>query len=91
MDRHISLQFPEVDLNKNDSRNFATDGNLVSKGPIFDKLLTIEELSEIINFSIGALYKLVHRGKIPHYKIGNSLRFSLGEVLESASIQGRKK
>ena len=85
-----SLNFQKNRLEQKTREFNATDGNLLpKKAAIFDSMLTVEDLSEITKISVSGLYKLVHRGKIPHHKIGNSLRFSLGEVLESTYIQGK--
>lgn len=39
------------------------------------KLLTIDELVQLINIKKSAVYDLVFRKKIPYIKIGNRLRF----------------
>lgn len=41
-----------------------------------EKLLTIDEVSELLQIPKGSLYNLVHEGRIPHLKIGRGrLRF----------------
>jgi excisionase family DNA binding protein len=40
-----------------------------------EKLLTIEEVSELLQIPKGSLYNLVHEDRIPHVKIGGRLRF----------------
>ncbi len=41
-----------------------------------EKLLTINEVSELLQIPKGSLYNLVHEGRIPYIKIGGGrLRF----------------
>lgn len=45
-----------------------------------EKFMTIKELAEAIKISTRSIYNLVYKGRIPHYKIGGSLRFSEKEI-----------
>lgn len=51
-----------------------------------DRLLRIEEVAKIINYEIGSIYQMIHRGIIPHIKLsgkgGKSLRFSEKTIYE---------
>jgi excisionase family DNA binding protein len=47
-----------------------------------DSLLTIDELCGLLKLEPQTIYQLTYRGKIPHYKIANRLRFRLSEILE---------
>jgi len=47
-----------------------------------DSLLTIDELCALLKLEPQTIYQLTYRGKIPHYKIANRLRFRLSEILE---------
>jgi excisionase family DNA binding protein len=42
-----------------------------------DKLLDIDELSELINVKKSSIFDLVYRKKIPYVKVGNRLRFRI--------------
>jgi len=44
------------------------------------KVLTISEVSKLLSLSISTLYKYSEKGKIPSFKIGNSLRFLENEI-----------
>ena len=40
-----------------------------------DKLLTIDELAEVLSVKKSTIYQWVHLGLIPHIKVGRLLRF----------------
>ncbi len=40
-----------------------------------DKLLTIDELAEVLTVKKSTIYQWVHLGLIPHIKVGRLLRF----------------
>ena len=44
------------------------------------RLLKIDEAAEYLSTTKGRLYQLVHKSKIPHVKIGRSLRFDIEEL-----------
>jgi excisionase family DNA binding protein len=46
-----------------------------------DPFLTIDELCDLLKVEPATIYQLTYRGKIPHYKIANRLRFRLSEIL----------
>jgi excisionase family DNA binding protein len=46
-----------------------------------DPFLTLDELCEFLKIEPATVYQLTYRGKIPHYKIANRLRFRLSEIL----------
>jgi len=48
--------------------------------------VTAAELSAAIKLSTSAIYEAVALGKIPHYRLGRSIRFDLAEVL--AALRG---
>jgi excisionase family DNA binding protein len=60
---------------------------LKSKGHSFqqpapiDPLLTMDELCDVLKVEPATIYQLTYRGKIPHYKIANRLRFRQSEIL----------
>ena len=41
------------------------------------KYLTIKEVSELLSIPVGTLYNYVSSGKIPYFKIGGHVRFSI--------------
>lgn len=45
-------------------------------------LITINELSERIKMSVGALRKKIFLGEIPHYRLGNGriIRFDMNDI-----------
>ncbi len=47
------------------------------------KLLKPPQLMMAISITRRKLYDLVHRRRIPHYRIGRELRFDLNEVLKA--------
>jgi excisionase family DNA binding protein len=52
--------------------------------------LTVDELCEMLGLKRSRIYHLTHSGLIPHYKIGQTLRFRLDEIhawLESKRVR----
>jgi excisionase family DNA binding protein len=47
----------------------------------FTTLVNIDELAEIIKIPKQTIYWLVHKKRIPHYKMVKSLRFDVAAVL----------
>jgi len=43
-------------------------------------LVNVEELSRILSISVGSIYNLVSRRRIPFVKIGRRIRFDLGDI-----------
>lgn len=46
------------------------------------KLLSVIELSKILNIPVATIYYKVHRRELPFIKIGRHLRFDLDEVIK---------
>jgi excisionase family DNA binding protein len=46
-----------------------------------DPLLTMDELCDVLKVEPATIYQMTYRGKIPHYKIANRLRFRQSEIL----------
>ena len=44
------------------------------------QLLNIKEVAEIFNISVATIYRLIDGRKIPFYKIGGSIRFSIDDI-----------
>lgn len=51
-----------------------------SRAPIFDKLLTVEELADAIGITPKTIRNWVSRREIPHVKIGGKTRFRKGSI-----------
>ena len=45
-----------------------------------EKLLTVEQLSELISISRSTIYEWTHCGFIPHYKLPKGVRFKEAEI-----------
>jgi excisionase family DNA binding protein len=46
-----------------------------------DPLLSLDELCAFLKVQPSTVYQFTYRGRIPHFKIANRLRFRLSEVL----------
>jgi len=46
------------------------------------RLMKIEELSDFLKVPVSTIYKWTHQNYIPHYKIGNKLRFDFEEIID---------
>ncbi len=55
-----------------------------------EKLLTINQLSELIQVSRKTLYQWTHTGFIPYYKLPKGVRFKVSEVERWLKIRRRK-
>tara|TARA_B100000886_G_scaffold328079_1_gene276151 strand:+ start:5232 stop:5471 length:240 start_codon:yes stop_codon:yes gene_type:complete len=53
------------------------------------KLLSANELAEVLNIAVWTVYEHAKSGKIPHYRVGRSLRFSLEDVLNTYKPEKR--
>lgn len=47
-----------------------------------DRLLTAEDVAEILGMRVDFIYALARRGEIPHLRFGRTLRFR-GEALDT--------
>jgi len=47
-----------------------------------NKLLTPEEMSEVLGVKLSTIYQWTHIGYIPHFKLGRFVRFKERDVLE---------
>ena len=46
------------------------------------KIVTARELSEFLKLTESTIYKLASTGELPGFKIGDSWRFDMDEILE---------
>lgn len=53
------------------------------------QIMTVEEVAKFLQLSKITIYKLVKKGKIPGFRIGNSWRFRKDTVLDIISKQGQ--
>jgi len=45
-----------------------------------NKLITPDGLADILNISKASVYRLIASRKLPFYKVGGSLRFSIDDI-----------
>lgn len=51
--------------------------------PIFDnKIMRVDQVAEMLQFSKWHIYRLVNQNKIPFYKKGKTLFFMSNEIIE---------
>jgi len=58
-----------------------------------EKVLTPKQLSELLQVDLSTVYLWTHTQFIPHYKLGRSVRFVEGDVMEwlrQRKLNGRK-
>ncbi|MCH7946475.1 MAG: helix-turn-helix domain-containing protein [candidate division Zixibacteria bacterium] len=56
------------------------------------KLLTLQEVSELLEVKPSTIYQWTHQGFIPHVKLGRLLRFKEADIvnwIEKRSAAGR--
>ncbi|MCP4714527.1 MAG: helix-turn-helix domain-containing protein [Deltaproteobacteria bacterium] len=51
------------------------------------QILTVEEVAEFLKLSKITIYKLVKKGQIPGFRVGNSWRFRKDKILDIISKQ----
>jgi excisionase family DNA binding protein len=44
--------------------------------PLEDRLLTADEVAELLRLPVSTIYDLARTGRLPHLRIGRALRFS---------------
>ena len=54
-------------------------------------LITIDALAEKLSVSRSWLYQQVERNRIPHYRLGRSIRFNLESVFEWLAETGENR
>ena len=59
----------------------------MSVGNAIDRLLTVQEISELLKVPKSYVYWLTHQKKIPHLKIQGHLRFRQSHIEEWLSSQ----
>ena len=60
--------------------------------PNMEKLLSVQEASEILGVKVSTLYSWIHQGYVPHIKLGRLVKFSesdLSQWVEDKKQEGR--
>jgi excisionase family DNA binding protein len=48
--------------------------------PLDDRLLTAEDVAELLRLPVSTIYDLARTGRLPHLRIGRALRFSRDDL-----------
>jgi excisionase family DNA binding protein len=51
------------------------------------QIMTVEDVAEFLKLSKITIYKLVKKGQLPGFRVGNSWRFRRDKILEIVSEQ----
>jgi len=54
------------------------------------KIVTAKELGEYLRLSESTIYKLAVEGELPGFKIGDSWRFDMDEIIELTKARQRR-
>ena len=69
------------------------DGSMKSKGeakPLgIDNIVTAKELSQFLKLSKSKIYELAFGGELPGFKIGDSWRFDMEEIIQWVRSRSR--
>ena len=65
--------------------------NMIQGGMILEKIVTAKELGKYLKLSDSTIYKLAANGEIPGFRIGDSWRFDMEEVIESINKKQQTK
>lgn len=49
------------------------------------QIMTVEEVAEFLKLSKITIYKLVKKGQLPGFRVGNSWRFRKDKIVETIS------
>lgn len=61
---------------------------------MLQKLMTVEEVSDLLSVKKSTIYQWTHIGFIPHIKLGNKVRFRESDIeawLEKRAVKGRTR
>lgn len=64
-------------------KELANSASIVGENPVRnDRLLTVEELAEFLNLSVGTIYHLVSQHRVPFVRLSaRCLRFQMDVIL----------
>ena len=48
-------------------------------------IMTVEEVAELLKLSKITIYKLVKKGQLPGFRVGNSWRFRKDKIMEAVT------
>jgi len=55
------------------------------------KILTAKEVAELLKITKATVYNLAAKGKLPAFRIGNSWRFEMEEIMKQLKTDRGKK
>jgi excisionase family DNA binding protein len=58
---------------------------------IMERIVTVKELVSLLKLTEATIYKLASTGELPGFKIGDSWRFDMNEVMKLFREQENKK
>lgn len=53
-----------------------------------DRLVDAKELGELLDLPLQSVWKLARENRVPHYRIGQLLKFDTEEVLDALHVTG---
>ena len=56
-----------------------------------EKIITAQELAKLLKVSASTIYKLASSGELPGFKIGDSWRFEMDDVMKLIHGKGNGK
>ena len=77
----------DIDIDNADESDYDGDGNPGTEGGAIDRLLTIQEVCELLQVKKTYVYWLTHQKRIPHIKIQGILRFRQSDIDEWLKAQ----
>ena len=45
-----------------------------------EQTMTVEEVAKLLRVSRQTIYNMIRAGKIPHFRVGNKVRFSRADI-----------
>ena len=58
--------------------------------PVTNQLMTPEQIAAFLQIEVNTIYVMKSQGRIPYRKVGNRLRFDLGEIIEWTKAKGKR-
>ena len=60
----------------------------------FEQSMTVDEVSKLLRVSRQTIYNMIRAGKIPHFRVGNKVRFNRADIeamMKPIATTGEKK